>query len=87
VIRRSGSSPTAGTLEAFWVLQVEGHRPLVAVQDLEVRPLARAARLFAGGVIHEGSILMTLAPQSASCHTGRSGADPGEIEHGKERKG
>ena len=35
-------------LEALGVLQVERHRPLVAVQILEVRALARAARLLAG---------------------------------------
>ena len=41
-------------LETLGVLQVERHRPLVAVQVLEIRTVARAARLLAGGILQSG---------------------------------
>ena len=52
---------------ALLAFQVEGHRPLVAVQVLEIGAVAAAA----GGVGSSpgGSILITSAPQSASWRT------------------
>ena len=41
-------------LKSPGILQVERHRPLVAVQVLEIRTMARAARLLAGGILYQG---------------------------------
>ena len=75
-------------LEALGVLQVERHRPLVAVQILEVRAAARAARLFAAGVLQQGIDLDDIgAPVRELPHAGRPGADAGQIEHGEAGQG
>src|SRR5450631_3100552 len=74
--------------ETLRVFQVERHRALVAVQILEIRPLARAARLFAGGILHQRIDLDHIgAPIRELPHAGRPGADAGEIEHGEAGKG
>ena len=36
------------------LLQIERHRAFVAVQILEVRTVARTARLLAAGILHQG---------------------------------
>ena len=75
-------------LEALRVFQVERHRPLVAVQILEVRAVARAARLFAAGVLQQGIDLDDIgAPVRELPHAGRPGADAGQIEHGEAGQG
>jgi hypothetical protein len=38
--------------EAFLVVQVERHGPLVPVEVLEIRTMTRDAGLFAGGILH-----------------------------------
>ena len=75
-------------LEALWILQVERHRALVAVQVLEVGTVARAARLLAAGVLHQGVDLDDIgAPVRELPHAGRPGTDAGEIEHGEPGQG
>ena len=75
-------------LEALGVFQIERHRPLVAVQVLEIRTMARAARLLAAGVLHQGVDLDDIgAPVRELPHAGRPGADAGEIEHGEAGQG
>ena len=66
----------------------ERHAALVAVQVLEVGALARAARCASPASGSGGnSILMTLAPQSASWRTQVGpGAHPGQIEDGESFK-
>ena len=50
--------------------------------------MARAARLFAGGILHQRIDLDDIgAPVRQLPHAGRPGADPGEIEHGEAGKG
>jgi hypothetical protein len=56
--------------------------PLVAVQILEIRPPARAAELFAAGVLQQGIDLNDIgAPVRELAHAGRPGTDPGQVEH------
>ena len=75
-------------VEALGVLQVERDRALVAVQVLEVRPLARAARLLAAGVFQQRIDLDDIgAPVRQLPHAGRPGTDAGEIEHGEAGQG
>jgi hypothetical protein len=74
--------------EALPVLQVERHGPLVPVQVLEIGTMPRAARLFAGGILHQGIDLDDIgAPVRKLPHTGRPGADPGKVEHGEAGQG
>jgi hypothetical protein len=75
-------------LEAFRVLQVERHRAFIAVQVLEIRSLARAARLLAGSVLQQRVDLDDVgAPVRELPYAGRSRADAGEVEHGEAGKG
>ena len=75
-------------LEALRVLQVERHRALVAVQILEVRAMARAARLLAGRVLQQRIDLDDIgAPVGELPHAGRPRTDAGEVEHGEAGKG
>ena len=74
--------------EALRVLQVQRHRPLVAVQILEVRALPRAARLLASRILQQRVDLDDVgAPVRQLPHAGGPGADAGEIEHGETGKG
>ncbi len=74
--------------KTFLVLQIERHRAFVAVQILEIRAMARAARLFAGGILHQRIDLDDIgAPVRELPHAGRPGADPGEIEHDEAGEG
>ena len=74
--------------ESFGILQVERHRALVAVQVLEVRAMARAARLFAAGILHQRIDLDDIgAPVRELPHAGRPGTDAGKIEHGETGQG
>ena len=74
--------------EALGVLQVQRHGPLVAVQILEIRALARAARLLAAGVLQQRVDLDDVgAPIRQLPHAGGPGANAGEIEHGEAGKG
>ena len=74
--------------EALRVLQVERHGPLVAVQILEVRALARAARLLAAGILQQRVDLDDVgAPVRQLPHAGGPGANAGEIEHGETGEG
>ncbi len=69
------------------VLQIERHRPLVAVQVLEVRAATRAAEWLAA-IFQQGIDLDDIgAPIGELTHAGRSGTDPGQIEHGKTGQG
>jgi hypothetical protein len=75
-------------IEALGILQIERHRPLVAVQILKVRTVARPARLFAAGILHQGIDLDHIgAPVRELPHAGRPGADAGEIEYGEAGQG
>ena len=75
-------------VEPFWILQIERHRALVAVQVLKVGAVARAARLLAAGVFDQGVDLDDVgAPIRELPHAGRPGADPGEIENGEAGQG
>jgi len=56
-------------LEAFGILQIERHRALVAVQILESEPWRGPPGCSPPASSISASILMTLAPQSASCRT------------------
>ncbi len=74
--------------EPLGVLQVQRHRALVAVQILEVGAAARAARLFAPGVLQQRIDLDDIgAPVRELAHAGRPRADAGQIEHGKAGEG
>jgi len=54
------------------------------MQILEVRTLARSARLLAGGILHQGIDLDDVgAPIRKLPHAGWPGADAGEVEHGE----
>ena len=67
---------------SFRVLEVQGHRPLVAVQVLEVRPVPCAAH--AAGLVDRFRCLDlddVGAPVRELAHGGRSGTHTGEIEH------
>ena len=55
--------------EALRRLQIERHAALVAMQVLEIGAVARAARAARRPSCGGASILMTLAPQSASWRT------------------
>lgn len=68
--------------QALGVFQVQRDGAFVAVQILEVRAVARAARLLAGGVLQQRIDLDDIgAPIRELAHTGRPGADAGEVEH------
>ena len=74
--------------EAFRVLQVEGHRALVAVQVLEIGAMARAAGLLAAAILQQGIDLDDIgAPIRQLPHAGRPGADAGEVKHGEAGQG
>ncbi len=74
-------------LDPLGVLQVERHRPLVAVQVLEVRAAARAAELLAG-ILQQGVDLDDIsAPVRELTRAGRTGPDAGEVEHGETGEG
>src|SRR5204863_1119443 len=74
--------------EPLRVLQVQRHRPLVAVQILKVRAAARAARLFAAGILQQRIDLDDVgAPVRQLADAGRPRADAGEVEHGKAGEG
>ena len=74
--------------EALRVLQVERHRPLVAVQILEVRALPRPARLLATRILQQRVDLDDVgAPVRQLPHAGGPGANAGEIEHGETGEG
>ena len=85
------SAFSASRLKTFkppGILQVERHRPLVAVQVLEIRAMARPARLLAGGILYQGVDLDDVgAPIRELAHAGRPGADAGEVEHGEAGQG
>ena len=68
------------------LLQIEGHRPLVAMEVLEVRTVPRAAHAF-GLVGHGGRLDLDDpgSPVRELAHCGRAGPHPGEIEHGEAR--
>ena len=71
-------------LEALGVLQIEGHRPLVAVQILKIRALARSARLLAVGVFQQRIDLDDIgAPVGKLARAGRPRPHPRKIEHGQ----
>jgi hypothetical protein len=58
------------------------------MQVLEIRTMARAARLFAGGILHQGIDLDDIgAPVRELPHAGRPGADAGKIEHSEAGQG
>src|SRR5712672_2514606 len=69
-------------------LQVQRDAALVAVQVLEIRPLARAARRLAALELRRRLDLDHVgAPVGELTHAGRPRANPGEVEDGKTRKG
>ena len=75
-------------LKSPGVLQIERHCPLVAVQVLEIRTMARPARLLAAGVLYQGVDLDDVgAPIGELAHAGRPGADAGKVEHGETGQG
>src|ERR1035437_87076 len=58
------------------------------VQVLEVRTIAGAVRLLAGGILHQGVDLDDIgAPVRELPHAGRPRADAGEIKHGEAGQG
>ena len=74
--------------KALGVLQVQRHGPLVAVQILEIRTLARAARLLAATVFQQRVDLDNVgAPVRQLPHAGGPGANAGQIEHGETGQG
>ena len=74
-------------LQAFRLFKVERHRPLVAVQVLEVRALARAAELLPAILQNRIDLDDVGAPIRQLPHAGRTGPDAGEVEHGETGEG
>ena len=73
---------------AFRRFEVESHAALVAVQILEIRPLARTARPFALFQARRRLDLDDIgAPIGELTHAGRPRAYARQIEHGEARKG
>src|SRR5205823_3760383 len=69
---------------ARFVLQVEGHAALVAVEVLEVRSLARTARRIAGVHARRGFDLDHIGtPIGELAHRRGAGANPCQIENGE----
>src|SRR5262249_29152903 len=67
--------------QPFPALQVERHAALVAVQVVEVRPLARPTETFTGlGVRRHLDLDDVGAPVGELAHAGGTGAHAGEIE-------
>lgn len=74
--------------EALGVLQVQGHRPLVAVQVLEIGALAGAARLLTAGVVGQGIDLDDIgAPVGQLTDGRRSRANAGQVKHSEAGQG
>src|SRR5580704_5749706 len=71
---------------AVRLLQVERDRALVAVQVLEVRPMARPAHIHIAGARRHLDLDAVGAPVGEIAHGGRAGAHPRQIEHGKTGK-
>ncbi|MGY4334582.1 hypothetical protein ACVWWG_008999 [Bradyrhizobium sp. LB7.2] len=70
------------------VLQVQRHRPLVAMQILEIGAPPRPARLFAAGILGQRVDLDHAgAPVRELPHAGGPGPDAGQIEYGEARQG
>ena len=74
--------------EARRVLQVQRHGPFVAVQILEIRALAWAARLLAGRVFQQRVDLDDIGPPIRQLPDASGpGSNAGEIEHGETGEG
>ena len=68
---------------AVGLLQVERDRPLVAVQILEIRPVARPAHVALGDAGRHLDLDAVGAPIGEIANGGRAGAHPRQVEHGK----
>jgi len=78
------SAKAAEHVEALGIFEIQRHRALVAVQVLEIRAMARAARLFACSILQQRIDLDDIgAPIRQLPHAGRPGSDAGEIKHGE----